>query len=142
MSEIEYSHKVVLKLLLAELFKTLGDENRIRILNLLLKGELCVCELEVLLGISQSNASRHLNKLKSLGIISSSKNAQWVYYKVDEQFVIQYPLLHQFLQEELIKNQKCAVDTQKLVKYKESPYTCVQLGEIQPEVMAFLAEDR
>ena len=49
------------------------DENRIRILNLMLNAELCVCEIETILEMTQSNASRHLAKLKSAGIITSSK---------------------------------------------------------------------
>lgn len=57
-----------------EIFKALADENRLRILNVLNQGELCVCEIETLLGITQSNASRHLNKLKSLKIIDSDKS--------------------------------------------------------------------
>lgn len=125
-------------MVLAELFKALGDENRIRILNLVLNNELCVCELELILNISQSNASRHLNKLKSMGIISSSKNAQWVFYAVDEQFIKSYPLLHQFLIEEIIKNTKCISDSQRVAKYKASVYTCVQVGEKQADVSAFL----
>jgi ArsR family transcriptional regulator, arsenate/arsenite/antimonite-responsive transcriptional repressor len=39
------------------IFKALADENRIRILNLLKNGELCVCDIEAVLGIKQSNAS-------------------------------------------------------------------------------------
>lgn len=54
--------------------KSLADENRIRILNLLKNEELCVCDIEAVLGIKQSNASRHLNKLKMAGIIASEKN--------------------------------------------------------------------
>ena len=50
---------------LVEIFKAFGDETRIRILNLLRNSEMCVCEIEAILGINQSNASRHLNKLKS-----------------------------------------------------------------------------
>ncbi len=49
---------------IVQLFKALADETRIRMLNLLKNGELCVCDIEEVLDIQQSNASRHLNKLK------------------------------------------------------------------------------
>lgn len=58
---------------LVNVLKALSDETRLRIINLLMMKELCVCELEVLLGLNQSNASRHLNKLSSAGILKSYK---------------------------------------------------------------------
>jgi ArsR family transcriptional regulator len=48
--------------------KALADENRIRILNLLRSGELCGYDIELVLGVKQSNASGHLNKLRMAGI--------------------------------------------------------------------------
>jgi ArsR family transcriptional regulator len=56
------------------ILKALADENRLRILNLLRNGELCVCDIEAVLGIKQSNTSRHLNRLKISGMIASKKN--------------------------------------------------------------------
>ena len=46
-----------------QMLKALGDETRIRIVNILRDGPLCVCEIESILEITQSNASRHLSKL-------------------------------------------------------------------------------
>lgn len=71
---------------MVELFKALSDETRLRMLSLLLDGEMCVCEIEDYLGLTQSNASRHLNALKNAGILSSSKHAQWTYYRLNEKF--------------------------------------------------------
>ena len=70
-----------------EIFKAMADENRLRIINILMNYELCVCELEVILNMTQSNVSRHLAKLKNGGIISSTKYAQWIHYKLDEDFL-------------------------------------------------------
>lgn len=67
---------------LSKLLKVLGDENRLRLLHLVLQRELCVCDLETVLEMSQTNVSRHLAKLKEVGLVSSSKRAQWVYYQV------------------------------------------------------------
>ena len=71
---------------LSVVLKTLGDDIRLRIFGLLLQGELCVCDIETILEISQANASRHLTRMKSAGILSSRKNAQWVYYNISVVF--------------------------------------------------------
>lgn len=69
-----------------ELFKALSEANRLRILSFLMHGEMCVCELEACLQLTQSNLSRHLTALKSCGILESEKKAQWVYYRISERF--------------------------------------------------------
>lgn len=125
---------------LAEVFKALGDENRLRILNMLLREQLCVCEIETILGITQSNASRHLNKLKSNGIISCSKNAQWVYYQVDDQFKGSNQLLYRFLEQRLSENVQCVQDVERLEKYKTSCYTCAHLREDKNTVLHYLKQ--
>ncbi len=61
---------------IVQMLKALGDETRIRILNLLKDEELCVCEIEHILGITQSNTSRHLAKLSILKIVDYEKKAQ------------------------------------------------------------------
>ena len=61
MNITEYNHIVGDKLDLIEIFKALGDENRIRILSLLIRQELCVCEIETVPDMTQSNASRNRN---------------------------------------------------------------------------------
>lgn len=60
----------------------LADETRLRMINILRVGELCVCEIAETLGISQTKASRHLNILKTAGIVSDRRQAQWVYYSI------------------------------------------------------------
>lgn len=47
-----------------DILKALADETRLRILSQVLRGEMCVCEIEECLGLTQSNASRHLTTLK------------------------------------------------------------------------------
>lgn len=64
----------------SELLKALADTNRLRILNLLHERRLCVCDLEAVLEINQSNLSRHLSKLKQAGIVSAQKKALFTYY--------------------------------------------------------------
>jgi DNA-binding transcriptional ArsR family regulator len=65
---------------LIEIFKALSDETRLRILNLLYEGELCVCDVMAVLDISQPNASRHLIRLKWAGLARDRREAQWSYY--------------------------------------------------------------
>jgi len=60
--------------------KALADPNRLRILNLLEDRTLCVCDLEEVLGLNQSNLSRHLTKLKSAGLVTSKKTGLFMYY--------------------------------------------------------------
>jgi len=70
---------------LTRAFRALGDETRVRIVALLVHGELCVCHLESALGISQPNCSRQLGILKAAGIVDSRRDGTWVYYRITEQ---------------------------------------------------------
>lgn len=60
--------------------KALADPNRLRVLNLLDDRTLCVCDLEEVLGLNQSNLSRHLGKLKAAGLVTSKKQGLFMYY--------------------------------------------------------------
>lgn len=66
---------------LAEIFKALADPNRLRILNLLGDQSLCVCDLEEILKLQQSNLSRHLAKLKQAGLVSGRKLGVFMHYE-------------------------------------------------------------
>src|SRR5438045_7237423 len=64
------------------LFKALADETRLRILGLLLTGEICVCDIYETLRISQPKASRHLAYLRRSGLVSTRRQGLWVYYRL------------------------------------------------------------
>ncbi|OAJ34799.1 ArsR/SmtB family transcription factor [Piscirickettsia salmonis] len=66
---------------LSKILKALADENRRLILWFLQKRELCVCELEQLLPISQSTISIHLRMLSDLDLVDSYKEGRWVIYQ-------------------------------------------------------------
>jgi ArsR family transcriptional regulator len=70
---------------LSQVFRALGDETRLRIVALLVHGDLCVCHLEKALGLSQPNASRQLGILKNAGIVDSRREGTWVYYGLNKQ---------------------------------------------------------
>ena len=68
----------------AQVFKALADETRLKMVALLLKrGELCVCDFEGGMGISQSKSSRHLRYLQQAGLLEDRREAVWVYYRVN-----------------------------------------------------------
>lgn len=79
---------IVIKLT-AELFKTLGHPVRVKILHMLSKGELCVCNMIEEIDIEQSNLSQHLGLLKKQGLIDSRKDGQRVIYWIEYPSVIQ-----------------------------------------------------
>ena len=70
---------------LSQMFRALGDETRLRIVAMLVHGELCVCHIEEALGISQPNASRQLGILRAAGIVNSRREGCWIYYGLSEQ---------------------------------------------------------
>lgn len=65
---------------LDRVLKALADANRLRILNLLGKQKMCVCELAFVLGVTQPSVSRHLKKLVHAGIVSSKQDGYWTNY--------------------------------------------------------------
>lgn len=109
---------------IVQVLKALADENRIRILNILRTGELCVCDIETVLGIQQSNASRHLNKLKLAGIINSQKKSQWVYYCLNDDIFKQFPFLSVIINDEIKKIAVCKEDISFLQQHKATGKTC------------------
>src|SRR5438093_8724646 len=64
------------------LFKALADATRLRILGLLLTGEVCVCDLHESLKIPQPKASRHLAYLRRSGLVETRRQGLWVYYRL------------------------------------------------------------
>ena len=64
------------------LFKALADATRLRILGLLLTGEVCVCHIHQSLKISQPKASRHLAYLRRTGLVSARRDGVWMHYRV------------------------------------------------------------
>jgi len=68
-----------------ELFHALSDETRLEIIELLRKGERCVCELTDTLDAAQSRLSFHLRVLKDAGIVRDRKDGRWVYYELDSE---------------------------------------------------------
>jgi ArsR family transcriptional regulator len=67
---------------LEKLFQALGDVTRLRILGLLLTGEVCVCNIYESLKISQPKASRHLAYLRRAGLVETRRDGLWMHYRL------------------------------------------------------------
>ncbi len=72
---------------LAELFKVFGDSTRIKIICSLFKSEMCVCDMAVLLGVSQSAVSHQLRVLKQARLVKYRREGKVVYYSLDDDHV-------------------------------------------------------
>ncbi len=66
----------------AQIFKALSDETRLRILSLLARGELCVCDLMAILDLPQSTVSRHLAYLRNAGLVEDRRQGVWMFYRL------------------------------------------------------------
>jgi ArsR family transcriptional regulator, arsenate/arsenite/antimonite-responsive transcriptional repressor len=62
------------------IFRGFSDRTRLRILNMLRGGELCVCNIVEVLGVPQPKVSRHLAYLRKAGLVTVRKEGQWCYY--------------------------------------------------------------
>ena len=69
---------------LETVLKALGDRTRLRILGLLVQGEICVCDIHETLEIPQPKASRHLASLRKAGLVETRRQGLWVQYRLAE----------------------------------------------------------
>ena len=69
----------------AVIFKAFCDENRIKILQLLLDGEKCACKLLEELNITQPTLSHHMKTLLDSGIVEGRKEGKWMHYSISEE---------------------------------------------------------
>lgn len=82
---------------LEDYFKGLSDVTRLRIMNLLLQGELCVCDIQRIVDASQPTVSRHLNYLKHSGLVHDRRDGLRVFYRLAKENNPDLKALHQFL---------------------------------------------
>jgi ArsR family transcriptional regulator len=67
---------------LDEILSAAGEPTRLRILNLLLRGSICVCDLQAVLEVPQPTVSRHLAALRHAGLVEDSRNGPRVFYSM------------------------------------------------------------
>src|SRR5688572_32120736 len=74
---------------LADTFRVLGDPTRVRILDALAPGELCVCDIAGLVGISESAVSHQLRLLRGMRLVRPRRAGRQVFYSLDDQHIVQ-----------------------------------------------------
>ena len=72
---------------LAGLFSALADTTRVRLVHVLLRQELCTCDLAATLGVSESATSQHLRLLKTLRLVRSRRAGRVVYHSLDDEHI-------------------------------------------------------
>src|ERR1041384_1590219 len=65
------------------LFKALADRTRLRLLNLMSAGEVCVCFFVEVLGAGQPKISRHLAYLRRAGVVAARREGKWMHYRIE-----------------------------------------------------------
>jgi len=73
---------------LADTFRILGDPTRVRILDVLATGELCVCDIAELVGISESAVSHQLRLMRGMRLVRPRRAGRQVYYAIDDQHIL------------------------------------------------------
>ena len=73
----------------SELFKALSDETRTKILYLLADGELCVCDMADILGMSLPAVSHHLRLLRTMRLVKYRRQGKQAYYSLDDEHIVQ-----------------------------------------------------
>ena len=100
---------------LVKAFKALSDETRLRILNLLLERECCVCEVMQVLNISEPRASRNLSALYDAGFLKLRREGLWALYSIDREGLKQhYTNLVEAVGKALEGNETALLDRQRL----------------------------
>jgi ArsR family transcriptional regulator, arsenate/arsenite/antimonite-responsive transcriptional repressor len=108
-------------------FKVLSDETRLRVLNLILKRECCVCEIIQALEISQSKASRALTTLYDAGFLKLRKKGLWSLYSfdADEMAKCQAGLVG-VIKKVLEQNKTALLDKERLKSAKRTGVSCIK----------------
>jgi len=95
--------------------KAISDENRARMLYLVIQRECCVCEVMDVLGISQTRASRNLSILHKVGFLQVRRQGLWVYYSMDKSKLSDYLLsLLKSVEQGLKQDKQAQADVRKL----------------------------
>jgi ArsR family transcriptional regulator len=135
MSIIKYSHMIKAgEIAVIEIFKALSDENRMRMLHLLSIKPLCVCELEVLLEMNQSNVSRHLGKLKLAGLITPIKEGLWVHYEISASFIKECTSILSYLESRWQVEPLYRQDRNRYEIYTQKALNCKDITENRERV--------
>lgn len=103
-----------------ELFSLLSDETRLRCVILLQKEkELCVCEINQIIGSIQPKISRHLALMRAFGLVSDERRGQWVYYSLNPSLPVWAKKIIESSLENLKKEEPYSSDIKKIICQKK-----------------------
>lgn len=106
---------------LLDIFKTLSDETRLRILKLLEHGELCVCDIVAALDLIQPKVSFHLGVMKEAKLIKDRRQGKWIHYRIDDTDLFRRFLILTVL--EKISEEAVGLDKKRLREFLENKKT-------------------
>lgn len=125
---------------LANVFKALSDEARLRILNLVFRtGEICVCDIEAITGFTQTKTSRHLLYLKNAKLLDSRQQGLWILYSIAEPRNKEHEQLLECLKTILQTNPIAVKDARALNK-NINKGCCTTFSVIKPEIKPAVLE--
>ena len=104
---------------IAQIYKALSEQMRLRILMLLTHGELCVCDLMAVLEEPQSKVSRHVAYLKNSGLIKGKRVGTWMHYFLKEPLEGLAAAHIEFLRQELAGLEWAKADVEKMLEVQK-----------------------
>lgn len=123
------------------ILNSLGEENRLRIYNILKQKAACMCELYMLLDLSQAKVSRYLAGMRAAGIIQREKEGQWICYQITAEFLYEEPDLIAYLDRKLIEFEVILEDNRKLEIYLSENISCMEVKETPGKVFTILHQN-
>lgn len=113
---------------LLNVFKALSDETRLRIMKLLERGELCVCDIVAAFDMIQPKVSFHLGVLKKAGLVKDRKQGKWMHYSIDDSDIFKRFLILSIM--ERIPEDKLKEDKKRLEKFLKNKTEGTQIISI------------
>ncbi|HUW32660.1 MAG TPA: metalloregulator ArsR/SmtB family transcription factor [Planctomycetota bacterium] len=108
-------------------FRLLADETRLRILILLTRGELCVCDIMSVIGATQSKTSRHLAYLRSAGLVQDRREGLWIHYSLAKPTGVLQQRMFEWLRHAENEVPQAVEDLRVLREIRRSRKTCAQM---------------
>jgi len=105
-----------------------GEPTRLRLLNLLLRGSICVCDLQAVLGLPQPTVSRHLAALRHAGLVQDSRVGPRVFYSLARPATPALRAFRKFLRVAVVEEPALLTDVARLrtrVRARSSRAACV-----------------
>src|SRR5215213_3787891 len=109
------------------LFKALADRTRLRLLNLMAAGEVCVCFFVEVLKTNQPKISRHLAYLRRAGVVAARREGKWMHYRIAEPADTHAAHVLREVMEWLAQDEEMQRDRERLIKACCAPQPPVQL---------------